>query len=305
MKKNGIDVSKWQGKINWEKVRENIDFAILKAGYGSYVSQKDETFEFNYSGCKQNNIPVGAYWYSYAVSPEQAVTEAKACMEVIKDKQFEYPIYFDIEEKRQLDLGKEMCSKIVTAFCTELEKAGYWVGVYSSKNHLENYLNEDVRNRYAVWVAHYGISKTTYKGQYGIWQYSDKGSIYGINGNVDVDECTIDYPTLIKNAGKNGFKIPKPTEIKAENPIEVKVEFKPIDKVENKTTPKKGDKISANPFTLYISAYSKTGVLKTGNYYLYDGQIVNGKYRITNDINNCGKAPIGKYVSGWIDADKV
>ena len=96
MTKHGIDVSEWQGDINWNKV--DTDFCIIRAGYGKSVSQKDKKFEVNYSGCKANSIPCGVYWYSYAVTPEEAVSEANACLEIIKGKQFEYPIYFDVEQ---------------------------------------------------------------------------------------------------------------------------------------------------------------------------------------------------------------
>lgn len=207
MTKNGIDVSEHQGAIDWSKV--NTDFAILRAGYGKDISQKDKCFESNYSGCKGKGIPCGAYWYSYAVTAEDARKEAAVCLEVLKGKQFEYPVFFDIEEERQIKLGKAACSEIAKAFLEAVEKAGYFVGIYSSKSHLETYINDDIRKRYAVWVAHYGVSKTTYSGDYGIWQKSSAGTASGINGSVDLDECYTDYPTIIKDAGLNGF--PKAT----------------------------------------------------------------------------------------------
>lgn len=202
----GIDVSEHQGIIDWSAVKSSgIDFAIIRAGYGRELSQKDKQFENNYAGCKSSGIPVGVYWYSYATSAEAAKLEAQICLEVLSEKQFEYPIYFDIEEKRQLDLGKEKCSEIAKVFLEEVEKAGYWVGIYSSKSHLENFISDEVRNRYAVWVAHYGVGKTTYNGTYGIWQKSSTGKINGISGNVDLDECYMDYPSKIKAVGLNGF----------------------------------------------------------------------------------------------------
>lgn len=208
MIKNGIDVSEHQGVIDWNKV--NTDFAIIRAGYGREISQKDKQFDNNYKGCKAKNIPCGAYWYSYATTPEDAKKEAAVCLEVLKGKQFEYPIFFDIEEKRQFTLGKAACSEIAKAFLETVEKSGYFVGIYSSQSHLESYINEDIRKRYAVWVAHYGVSKTTYKGDFGMWQKSSTGKVAGINGNVDLDECYIDYPTAIKGCGLNGFE-KKPT----------------------------------------------------------------------------------------------
>ena len=208
MTKNGIDVSRHQGSIDWTKVKNSgkVNFAILRAGYGKAISQKDSKFEEYYMECQKNDIPVGAYWYSYAMSPEEARQEAEVFLQVIKGKQFAYPVYFDLEEPKQLALGKAKCSAIAKAFLETVENAGYFVGLYMSKSHLESYITEEVRNRYAVWVAHYGVNKTSYAGQFGIWQKSDTGSVSGISGNVDLDECYQDYPTLIQNAGLNGFE---------------------------------------------------------------------------------------------------
>lgn len=209
--KKGIDVSQHQGGIGWKKVRSSgVDFAIIRVGYGKTAAQKDAMFEKNYVGCKSAGIPCGAYWYSYALSESEAVQEAKACLAVISGKQFAYPIYFDIEEKKQLELGKTACSIIVAAFLETVEKAGYFVGIYSSKSHLENYISEDLRKRYAVWVAHYGVSKTNYNGNFGIWQKSSIGKISGISGNVDLDECYVDYPALIEKKGLNGSAAAEP-----------------------------------------------------------------------------------------------
>ena len=201
--KNGIDVSRHQGVINWSAV--STDFAIIQAGYGRATSQKDTQFEANYNGCKSRNIPCGAYWYSYADSPEDAEREAVACLEIIKGKKFEYPIYYDVEESAVLNLGKVKVSAIIRAFLKKVESAGYFVGLYMSASHLNNFVEDDIKNRYAVWVAHYGVNKPSYSGSYGIWQKSSTGKISGINGNVDLNESYIDYPTVIKSAGLNGY----------------------------------------------------------------------------------------------------
>lgn len=243
-KKKGIDVSLHQGTIDWDTVKnkEKIEFAILQAGYGRLASQKDPQFERNYSECKRLGIPVGVYWYSYAVTAEEAKLEAAACLEVIKGKKFEYPVYFDIEERRQqLGMGKvtEMCK----AFCQALEAANYWVGIYSYKLFLETYIDKSLRTRYAVWLAHY-TGSTTYKDPYGIWQYSvagdknndivKKGSVAGINANCDLDYAYIDYPAAIKAAGKNGYEVelPKP-EPEPVNPEPVKKSIKVILEMED------------------------------------------------------------------------
>ena len=158
MGKYGIDVSEHQGVIDWTKVRNSgIDFAILRAGYGRVISQKDSRFEEYYAECQKNNIPVGAYWYSYATTVDEVKQEAEVFLKVITGKKFAYPVYFDLEEPKQLALGKEKCSEIAEIFLKAVEKSGYFVGLYMSKSHLETHMSEKIRNRYAVWVAHYGV----------------------------------------------------------------------------------------------------------------------------------------------------
>ena len=210
MKIKGIDVSQWQGDIDFGKVRSaGVDFVIIRAGYGRYISQKDPTFEDNYRKAKSAGLNVGAYWYSYAASEADARAEAAVCMEAIRGKQFEYPIYFDLEEKSQFSRGKAFCSALVTAFCGELEKSGYFAGLYISRSPLQTYITSEVANRYALWVAEYG-SKCNYGGAYGMWQYTSTGKVSGVNGACDCDYAYTDYPSIIKNGGFNGFA--KPTE---------------------------------------------------------------------------------------------
>ena len=128
MEKRGIDISRYQGKPDFSKVKNDVDYVILQAGYGRYVSQIDTEFERGYSECKKYGIPVGAYWFSYAKTTAEALAEANACIEIIKGKQFEYPIYYDLEIG--LDkLGKSLVSSIATTFCNALEKAGYYTGI--------------------------------------------------------------------------------------------------------------------------------------------------------------------------------
>ena len=122
----GIDVSQWQGDINWGAV--NADFAILRAGYGKVKSQIDTKFEQNYKNAKAVGMPLGAYWYSYAMSANEAREEAKVFIDIIKGKQFEYPVYFDVEEAKTLALGRDKVSEIIIAFLEEMEKAGYFAG---------------------------------------------------------------------------------------------------------------------------------------------------------------------------------
>ena len=233
MAKHGVDVAKYQGTIDWKKVKgAGVDFCILQAGYGRSTTQKDPTFESNYKNAKAAGLNVGVYWYSYAVSADDARTEAKACIEIIKGKQFEYPIYYDIEEQSQFNKGRSFCDSIAKAFCDELEKAGYFAGIYTGRYAAQNYFSASTFKRYALWIAEYG-GKLNYTGDYGIWQNSSTWRVSGINGNVDHDYSYVDYPSIIKNAGLNGFK--KKTETK-------KADAKKTDtkkKTEVKTAPKK------------------------------------------------------------------
>lgn len=201
----GIDVSVHNGKIDWNKVKaDGIEFAILRAGYGKLAKQKDDRFEDNYKGAKAAGIPVGAYWYSYAMDEDEAKQEAEVCVSILGNKQFEFPIFFDQEEKKTLDTGKANCSSMVRTFCDVLESHGYWVGLYTSRSMLSTHIEDDIKTRYALWVAEWG-SKLNYSGSVGIWQYSEKGNVDGISGAVDLDTAYIDYATKVKTAGKNGY----------------------------------------------------------------------------------------------------
>lgn len=204
---HGIDVSQWQGSnVDFDKVKAaGINFVIIRAGFGRTVAQKDPLFEVNYKRAKAAGLNVGAYWYSYADSAADAKAEAAVCIEAIKGKQFEYPIFFDLEERRQFNKGMNFCSSLVTAFCSELEKAGYFAGLYISRSPLEQYITRNVAAKYALWIAEYG-GKLNYNGEYGIWQNSSTWRVNGIIGNVDHDYSYVDYPSIIKKGGYNGFK---------------------------------------------------------------------------------------------------
>lgn len=215
----GIDVSVHNGDIDWQKVKaDGIDFAIIRAGFGRLASQKDEKFEQNYAGAKAVGIPIGAYWYSYAMTPEEAELEADVFLSVIKGKQFEMPVYFDLEEKKQFDLGKAQVSAIMRAFLKKVENAGYFVGLYGSASSLTTHTADDIKSWYTIWLAHW-VDQTNYSGAYGIWQHSEKGKVAGINGNVDLDICYKDFPTIIKGKGLNGWGKASPPPVPDEKKI--------------------------------------------------------------------------------------
>ena len=176
-KTNGIDISRYQGKPDFGRLKSEVDYIILQAGYGRYSSQVDAEFERNYSECKKHGIPVGVYWYSYAKSTADALAEANACMEVIKGKQFEYPIYYDLEEGLGA-LGRSLVSSIATTFCNALEKSGYFAGIYISRSPAQSYLTDEVCKKYALWLAEYG-SRLNWSGAVGMWQNSSTGRFFG------------------------------------------------------------------------------------------------------------------------------
>lgn len=206
MQRKGIDISTWQGSgVNFNNLKKDgIEFVILRAGYGSYVSQKDKQFENNYSKAKAAGMPIGAYWYSYATTVDGAKNEAKACIEVLKGKQFEYPIYFDLEDPTQTGLSKAVKSDMVVAFCEALEAAGYFTGLYSNLNWLNNYLDYSKIKAYSIWLAQWA-SSPTYSNTFDMWQYTSDGTTSGTPGRTDMNYCYRDFPTEIKNAGLNGY----------------------------------------------------------------------------------------------------
>lgn len=221
----GIDISKHQGTVDFAKLKGNVDFVIIRAGYGKLVSQKDTKFEEYYAGCKKYGIPVGCYWYSYAVSVAEVKQEAEVFLNVIKGKQFEYPVYFDLEEKSAFNTGKANCSAMVRAFCGALENAGYYAGLYMSRSPFTTYMESDIKDKYTLWLAEYN-SKLNYSGNVDMWQYGDKGSVAGVNGSVDMDWCYKDFPSVIKKVGLNGYPKQNVTttpvvDEKKENPVEI------------------------------------------------------------------------------------
>ena len=204
--KHGIDISRYQGKPDFGRLRDSVDFIIMQAGFGRYASQKDSEFERNYSECRKYDIPCGAYWFSYAATPDEARFEARACLDVLRGKKLEYPVYYDIEGSACSGDVSGKC----TAFCEELENAGWFAGIYISRSPAQSYLNERCLKDYALWLAEYG-SKLNWNGAVGMWQNSSTGRFPGISGDVDTDICYADYPSVIKSGGFNGWEKPTDT----------------------------------------------------------------------------------------------
>ena len=214
MKKFGIDVSKWQGNFDFKNAKnQGVEFAIIRAGYtGSSdgVSKAiDEKYERNYKEAKKQGIGVGAYWYSRATSKAKGEAEAKYMYEnCLKGKQFEYPIYIDVEDTvYQKKTSKKNVTNAIIGFCEFLEAKGYWVGIYASDiSGFKEMMNIDDLKAYDKWVARYG-SEPKYVTEYGMWQFSStNGKIKGASNSLDLDYAYKDYPVIMKIYGKNGFE---------------------------------------------------------------------------------------------------
>lgn len=185
----GIDVSKWQGNIDWGQASSAVSFAIIRCGFrgSSGNIAVDPKFAKNIQGAKANGVRVGVYFYSIAMNEAQAVEEASlAVQQVSQYGGVSLPIYIDMEDSRQLALSQAERDAIVMAFCRTVQNSGYSAGVYANKNWLTNYLTPSNYGGISIWVAQYN-TQCTYKGRYDIWQYSSKGSIPGIAGNVDLN----------------------------------------------------------------------------------------------------------------------
>lgn len=207
---NGIDVSKWQGNIDWKKVKaDGIDFAMIRLGYGSADGKScgiDSYFEKNVANAIAAGVDIGCYFYSYALSVDAAKREAEYVVSVLSKYKgvFTYPVAFDLEDKSQVALGKNVLTDMVIAFGDTIEKAGYYCSLYSNLNWLKNYLDDSRLKRFDHWLAQWA-SKPTYTGAFGMWQSSSTGKVNGISGNVDTDIAYKDYPSIIRSNKLNGF----------------------------------------------------------------------------------------------------
>lgn len=213
-----IDVSSDQGKPDWKKVaKSGIKVAILRVHQRYGV---DSSFEHNYKGCKQNGILAGAYKYSYALTPAQAVEEAENVIEVLNGRGLDFPVFYDLEWKQQRSLGKQAIENIAVSFLTRIKKAGYKVGIYCNMDWYNNYLSDNLK-KYDLWLARYanndnGTIPERLRPSIGIgWQYSESGKVAGINAkDVDMDVFYTDYRTEKKEEGTvSKTKLQKFTEL--------------------------------------------------------------------------------------------
>ncbi len=190
----GIDVSKWQKEIDWDKVKnEGVDFAIIRCGYRGSVTGslvEDPYFEQNIKGARAAGIKVGVYFFTQAVNEVEAVEEASMVISLVRDYELQYPVFIDTEgaggNGRADSLNVEERTAVCEAFCTTVKNAGLEAGVYASRNWYNNKLTVSTLESYAIWLAEYR-SVPLYQGYYQMWQYTSKGKINGINGNVDLN----------------------------------------------------------------------------------------------------------------------
>lgn len=211
----GIDISCWQKGINLSIAKnQGVKFAILRCGYtgsSNGISKGiDNSFETFYKQCKSLNIPVGCYWFSRANTYEKGVNEAKFMYEnCLKNKQFEYPIYIDVEDNIYQKKNKKGTTEAIIGFCETLENLGYYVGIYANVDWFKNYIDTDKLNAYDKWIASWGTKRPSYP-EGGMWQFG--GETNHIRSNkiankvCDQDYSYKDYPTIIKTKRLNGFK---------------------------------------------------------------------------------------------------
>ena len=205
----GADISKYNGNVNMKLAKQNgMDFVILKAGSG--YSGEDSKFQQNYRNAKAAGLNVGAYWYSYAMSVEEAKEEAVRFMKILGKKQFEYPVYLDFEDPSQRKIPIKTKTDMAIAFMSILEKNGYYTGLYSSGYWINNQFEKNRLKDYDIWIAHWHVtSPNCFTPDYGMWQFTNKSKIKGVpdtgEGGVDMNYSYKNYPKIIKNAKLNNF----------------------------------------------------------------------------------------------------
>lgn len=210
----GIDVSEHNGVIDWEKVKASgIRFAMLRGGYGQTL---DKQFKRNASECNRLGIPCGVYWFSYALEAYGAEREAARCLEAIQPYQIDYPIAFDLEydsvkyaQNKGVYIGMELASDMARVFCRAIQGSGYTAINYANPDYLNRYFDEQVKTEFPVWLAQWpsgtpNLEKPPRTCE--IWQYSEKGTIPGIKGSVDLDICYGIYPKQKKEEEEDNMK---------------------------------------------------------------------------------------------------
>ena len=219
-----LDVSYAQGTINWNKVKAaGFNAVIIRATVsyphvynGKQISGVDLKFKSNLEGALAAGLNAGVYHYSYALSANEAILEAQHFLNTIKPYKLTLPIVLDFEDPTQTNLTPTQKSEICAAFLKLLQDAQYYAMLYSMASWLEYQLTGAELAQYDKWVAHIGVSKPSYSGSYGIWQYSWTEKVSGISGYVDGNYMYKDYPSIIKAAGLNHLGTQTPAEQEGE-----------------------------------------------------------------------------------------
>nr|MCR5107556.1 Ig-like domain-containing protein [Lachnospiraceae bacterium] len=196
----GIDVSKYQPSINWSSVKASgIDFVIIRCGYrgaSTGVLIQDPCFTSHIKGAKAAGLKVGIYFFSTALNETEAVEEASMCVALASGYGVNYPIFIDVESSSRPGYNALSAAQRTTnikAFCSTIRSAGYSAGVYANKTWLSGYMNASELSGYKIWLAQYNTDGPTYGGKYDLWQYTSKGSVGGISGNVDMNQSYLGY----------------------------------------------------------------------------------------------------------------
>ena len=194
----GIDVSKWNGNIDWNAVKNSgVSYVIIRCGYrgstgGSLI--EDPKFKTNIQGALNAGLKVGVYFFSQAVNEVEAVEEASMTIGLIKKYKISYPVFLDVEASggRADKIDRNTRTQVIKAFCETIKNSGYTPGVYANKTWLNSYMNAGELNSYKIWLAQYNTAPT-YTGKFDMWQYSSKGKVSGISGNTDMNLSYMGY----------------------------------------------------------------------------------------------------------------
>lgn len=203
---DGIDVSDWQEDVDFNKIKaDGYDFVIIRAGYGNELSQKDKRFEQHYKNAKDAGLFVGTYWYSYAADPADAQLEANVFMQAIAGKTFEMPVFYDIEDNMHLSYSKADLTAIANSFCKTMSDKNYLVGVYSNQLFFNNYVDiASLTDTDTIWLAEYDNKMNI---ECDVWQYASDGTVDGYDGEIDMNKCLKNYPSIIMQNGYNGYSV--------------------------------------------------------------------------------------------------
>ena len=291
--KDILDLSKWNIVQDYSKAAKEIEAVFIRCGYRRYATGKlteDSSFKTHINGFVVQNTTVGVYFFTTAITPEEAQEEARFVAKLIKPYNISLPIFVDSEmsnknkDGRSDNLDKEIRTNCIVAFCEEIERLGYAAGVYASDTWLVSMLDYDKIKKYKIWNARYGGKPEKVTNNTG-WQYTSNGSISGINKRVDLSHW---YEDFTKKEIPN-VPVVKPPIV---NPPVVKPATNTI---------ASGSKLKLSSTPLYSrSTSTKVAAKKTGTFYIWSNIIKGNKVRITNKPENVGNA---LRITGWISVE--